>query len=260
MFLEKILHPILFTIGNLEIPSSYFFFGLGAVCAILVGGIEAKRVGISRRSFRIFCISGIPLAVLLGGLNNLLFVNGFLKTWQNLDKTISGGLVSFGAIVGILAWGYVINRILDRDQPVGLSSDTIAVILPLFLGIYRIGCLLNGCCYGLKTDSFIGMYLPGQFGVWAYRYPTQIMLLAFNFALFAWLWSRRKKKAFQGSLTLSFLFLYSFGRLIIDAFRDLPRVMGPFSLHQLASIAIILIAGYILFEIRFVQRSKPQIN
>lgn len=252
------MHPILFTIGTINISASYFFFGLGVVCVILVGGIEAKRVGIPRRSFHIFWISGIPLAVLLAGLNNLLFTNGFLKTWQNLDKTMSGGLVSFGAIVGILVWGYVINRILDRDKPVGLTLDTIAVVVPLFLGIYRIGCLLNGCCYGLETDSFIGMYLPGQFGIWAYRYPTQIMLMVFNFALFAWLWSRRKKKAFHGSLALSFIFIYSFGRLTIDAFRDLPRVMGPFSLHQLASIAILLITAYIMFEIKFVQRSEPQ--
>ena len=252
------MHPILFTIGNLEISASYFFFGLGVICALFVGWREARRVGIPSRSFHIFWISGIPLATLLAGLNNLLFVNGFLKTWQNLDKTISGGLVSFGAIVGILVWGYLLSKILDREQPAGLTLDTIAVILPLFLGIYRIGCLLNGCCYGLETDSFIGMYLPGHFSVWAYRYPTQIMLMVFNFALFAWLWSRREKKAFHGSLTLSFLFIYSLGRLIIDAFRDLPRVMGPFSLHQLASIAILLITAYVMFEIKFIQRSKLQ--
>jgi phosphatidylglycerol:prolipoprotein diacylglycerol transferase len=252
------LHPILFTIGTVEVSASYFFFGLGVICALLVGWMEARRVGIPSRSFHIFWISGIPLATLLAGLNNLLFVKGFLKTWQNLDKTISGGLVSFGAIVGILAWGYLLAKILDPKQPVGLSFDTIALILPLFLGIYRIGCLLNGCCYGLETDSFIAMYLPGNFGEWAYRYPTQIMLMAFNFALFAWLWSRRKKKAFHGSLTLSFLIIYSCGRLVIDAFRDLPRVMGPFSLHQLASIAILLITAYIMFEIKIVQRSTPQ--
>jgi phosphatidylglycerol:prolipoprotein diacylglycerol transferase len=252
------LHPILFTIGNVEISASYFFFGLGVFCALVVGWMEARRVGIPNRSFHIFWISGIPLATLLAGLNNLLFINGFLKTWQNLDKTISGGLVSFGAIIGILVWGYLLAKVLNPKQPVGLTFDTIALILPLFLGIYRIGCLLNGCCYGLETDSFLGMYLPGHFGVWAYRYPTQIMLMVFNFGLFAWLWVYRKKKAFHGSLALSFLMLYSFGRLVIDAFRDLPRVMGPFSLHQLASIAIFLITAYIMFEFKIAQRSTLQ--
>lgn len=133
--------------------------------------------------------------------------------------------------------------------------DTISLALPLILAIYRIGCLLNGCCYGLETDSFFGIVLPGYFGVWAKRYPTQIWLFVLNLALFTWLWSMRKKKSFDGILTIHYLILYSLGRLVIDAFRDLPRVLGPFSFHQLLAMTILLTTLYAYAEIYFARRS-----
>ena len=81
------------------------------------------------------------------------------------------------------------------------------------------------------------------------------MLMIFNFALFAWLWLRRKRTSFDGELTLAYLMVYSLGRLGIDAFRSLPRVLGPFSLHQLASMTILLISGIIYLKLRTSKRS-----
>lgn len=150
------------------------------------------------------------------------------------------------------------GRVFARRDgvPVGQVLDLVSLTLPLILAIYRVGCLLNGCCYGLETDGPLGMYLPaGPSGVWATRYPTQIMLAVFDLGLFAWLWYRRETRPLDGSLTLSFLILFSLGRLAIDALRDLPHAWGPFSPHQLASLAILVVTLYVVVEMWLAKRA-----
>ncbi|MBN1452986.1 MAG: prolipoprotein diacylglyceryl transferase [Anaerolineales bacterium] len=241
------MYPILFSIGAWEIHSSIVFLILGILAGVLLGWQESQRMGYSKQNVLTFLVSVVPFALFLGALNGLLFWLGLFDALKNLTSPLSSGLVSFGIILGALFLGWVFA--LRRRQQVGPVLDLISLTFPLMLGIYRIGCLLNGCCYGLETNSFLGMYLPGYQNEWAYRYPTQIMLIVFNLGLFTWLWTSRKNKSFEGSLTLSFLFWYSLGRLAIDAFRDLPRVLGPFSPHQLASLTILLVTLYIYFDL-----------
>jgi phosphatidylglycerol:prolipoprotein diacylglycerol transferase len=140
---------------------------------------------------------------------------------------------------------------------VGTSLDLISLVLPLILAVYRIGCLLNGCCYGAETDSFAGLFLPGKFGEWAFRYPTQIMLMLFDVVLFGWLWRMWKRKPTPGDLTLTFLVSYSAGRLVIDAFRDLPAVLGPLSFHQLVALAILAVSVVVALKRRGKKRNMP---
>ena len=242
------MYPVLFSIGALDVRASVVFLVLGILASILVGGREAIRVGISQQVFNLYWLALISLGLIFAALSGQIFRVKFLEALENLELALSRGYSSFGVILGALALGAIFEYF--RKNSIGRALDLISLMLPLLLGIYRIGCLLNGCCYGLETDSIFGMYLPGEFGVWANRYPTQIILMIFNFGLFSYLWSRRQKKSFEGSLTLSYLILYSTGRLLIDFLRDLPHVLGPFSLHQLTAIAILLIAGFVAFEIR----------
>jgi prolipoprotein diacylglyceryltransferase len=67
-----------------------------------------------------------------------------LSIWQ-------GGLVIYGALIGggvagLLFW------LFHRDQPMLKIADVIAPSMALGLGIGRIGCFLNGCCFGGVSD------------------------------------------------------------------------------------------------------------
>ncbi len=61
-------------------------------------------------------------------------------------NVIPGGLVVYGSLVGALLAGGVFLRL--RRLPVLALADLITPSLVLGLALGRIGCLLNGCCFG----------------------------------------------------------------------------------------------------------------
>jgi len=250
------MYPILFTFGLIDFHSQTILFVLGALLGFYIFRQEAMRAGITKRDILIGLAIVFPITYFVLYLNGAIF--RLLRLgWVNPEINLSPGTASFGLVLGVLFSGYIAAK--QRKLPVGRTLDCISLALPIAQCFGRIGCLLNGCCYGLETDSFLGMYLPGSFGVWAYRYPTQIMLALFDLTLFAWLWWYRADKPYDGNLTLSYLFIFSAGRLVIDSFRGLPRVLGPFSLHQLTSIAILLVATYFLLEHGREKQRKKQL-
>ena len=57
-----------------------------------------------------------------------------------------GGLVVYGSLIGALLGAFIFVK-RNRLSPLPIA-DIITPSLPLGLAIGRIGCLLNGCCYG----------------------------------------------------------------------------------------------------------------
>ncbi len=245
------MFPLLVDIGNLQFRfSTLIFMILGLAIGAAVAGWEYKRLGFNHhRRNQLYWTLAIPLVFLISMFSAFLLNLSGWDLFENLENALAFGFNSFGAILGILFLGYVQSKLFNEPSA-GKRLDFISSILPLSLGIYRIGCLLNGCCYGEVTDGPLGVYLPDVHGVWAYRYPTQILLLFFDFGLFYWLWRRRDKQLFDGKLTISFLIIFGIGRFVIDGLRNLPAVLGSLSMLQLASFCIFAIALYIAYEFR----------
>lgn len=240
--------PILFTIDSFEVSSYLVFLILGVMIFAFLIIKEGKRDGITNYQIATFIVGIIPFSYAMGVVNGWLFNLDFYRALRYSRVVLYGGLGSFGAILGSLLMARICAK--QFRLATAMILDLIVPAWPLVFGFLRIGCLLNGCCHGLETDGVLGVTLPGELGEWSPRYPTQIMLSFFNFALFAWLWPRRRRTTFEGELTLNYLMLYSLGRLAIDAFRTLPRVLGPFSLHQLTSMVILLVSGIIYFKMK----------
>jgi len=66
-----------------------------------------------------------------------------------------GGLEFYGGV--ILAVAAIVIYLLYYKLPVRLSLDVVAVGLMLALSFGRIGCFLNGCCYGKPTNLAWGV-------------------------------------------------------------------------------------------------------
>lgn len=245
------MFPFLVDIGDSQLRfSTLIFMILGLAVGAAVAGREYSQHGFNnQRHNKFYWMLALPLIFLISMFSAFVLNLGSWNLFENLENAFSFGFSSFGAILGVLFLGYVQSKLL-KEPAAGKRLDILSSILPLGLGIYRIGCLLNGCCYGEVTNGPLGVYLPDARGVWAYRYPTQILLIFFDFGLFFWLWRHRDKQPFDGKLTLSFLIIFGIGRFLIDGLRNLPAALGPFNLLQLTSFCVIAIAIYIVYEFR----------
>lgn len=63
----------------------------------------------------------------------------FFKIWK-------GGLVFYGGAIGGIAGGWLYIR--HRRWPLADCMDVMAMVAPVGMAFGRIGCYLNGCCYG----------------------------------------------------------------------------------------------------------------
>jgi phosphatidylglycerol:prolipoprotein diacylglycerol transferase len=242
------VHPILFVISGTPVYASPVFLALALMIGFVASRQEIRRRGIPRQVFTLYWFLAVPAGLFLAALNSALFQQRLLEVFSHPAQITSTGLVSFGAVIGTLGLGYMIARL--HKLPPGQILDVIAINLPLILGVYRIGCILNGCCHGRETDSFFGFYLPDTAGRWANRYPTQIALLAFDFTLFFWLWKWRIMEPANGKTTLAFLLSFSVFRLLLDSLRVAPMVTGWLNILQVGSITLLVLTLYAWVMIR----------
>lgn len=80
------------------------------------------------------------------------------RTLYNIVNIPDGGLVVFGSILGG-ALGSLIFMIRNK-LPVLLTFDSMAPAMMLGLAIGRIGCLMNGCCFGGPSDACWAIIFP----------------------------------------------------------------------------------------------------
>jgi phosphatidylglycerol---prolipoprotein diacylglyceryl transferase len=213
-----------------------------------------KQVAYIRKRVILFIVVFIPFVYVIGMLNAWLFhLNSILEN-PSLERFLFSGWISYGAIIGGLLFGLIYPRII-KDTPYEVL-DIIALILPLFEGFYRIGCLLNGCCHGKETHSFWGLFLPNSSGTWLIRYPTQILYIVLGFVLFAILWKTRKNKRYEGELTVRYLTVYGLGRFLIDGMRVNLIDLGWINLHQATDLGLLLTGLIVWCANFFKERSK----
>jgi phosphatidylglycerol---prolipoprotein diacylglyceryl transferase len=82
-----------------------------------------------------------------------------LATIGAILNVTEGGLVVYGSLIGAMLAGVVFLYV--HKLPVLAIADLIAPSLLLGLAFGRIGCLLNGCCYGGLCDTpSLGLRFP----------------------------------------------------------------------------------------------------
>ena len=119
------------------------------------GTVRARRIGMSAVSFQDFMI-WVFISGLIGArlLYMIQYPNQFDQSFFGLIlsffKIWEGGIVFYGSVVGgVVGFGLFYWFIMRRMQISGWQlADTVAPLLALGLAIGRIGCFLNGCCWG----------------------------------------------------------------------------------------------------------------
>jgi len=165
------MRQILFTLQLFGRQIPIYSYGLMLVVAFVACGQIAKRLagrcGFNGELFvnaaMIAIITGLIGARLCHVLENWAeFTNPHLTFANNLLNAVNvraGGLTFYGGL--ILATPCCIGYALYHRVPIKIGMDIVAVVLMVGLGVGRIGCLLNGCCFGERCDvPGLGMRFP----------------------------------------------------------------------------------------------------
>lgn len=229
--------PILWTLGPFNIlghslgPIHFYSYGLCLAVALGLsiylfardtGKYIAPKIGLTyqegiQKAFDLgtwVIISSLVGARLFYVLeNHTEFENG---RWLDAVKIWQGGLVYYGGLFGALAAAYVWVRM--QQWPMVYCFDLVAPYILLGQAIGRVGCFLNGCCYGIE-DHVHGLVFPGA-GDNLPHLPTQLWELYGDLTLFfLLLWVRRFTIAY-GWLTFAlYLICYGLLRYVVEIWR-----------------------------------------
>lgn len=238
------IYPILFYIFGRPVYAYGMLLAIAFVIGTAIARRESKRLGFSED-----LILDLALWACIGAIIGARVLYVILE-WQyysrNLSEIISlrsgglGGLSFHGGVLGGVLAGLVVARRYQANPWV--LADLVAPILALGTAIARVGCLLNGCCYGYVTD--LPWALPCAYGDDALRHPTQIYAVLGNLILFFVLWYRRDKVAYDGQLAVQYVMLYSILRFIVEIWRESQLLVGPLKTTQAASIVLIVAAWF----------------
>ena len=237
------INPVAFGFGPFEVRWYGIMVVLAVVAIIIITLLEAKRVGISEEH-----IYSVALWAVIGGVvvSRLVHV---IDKWDYYvahpeQITRFEGLAVYGAVIGamlavlIYAWIKKLSfwQLGDIAAPGAILGQAIG----------RIGCTINGCCYGLPTSvPWAVVYTnPNSYAPLGVPiHPTQIYHFLWNLVAFGIIWGFRRRLRPQGTVFLSYLALYAVGDLGIRFVRWPGE--EPFLFHmqqaQLIGIVVLLV-------------------
>ena len=185
----------------------------------------------------------------------------WLMTAVNLSQ---GGIVLYGALLGGAA-GYFSFCYVRRIRPLGLA-DLIIPSVFVGIGFGRIGCLLNGCCFGRLTSLPWGIQFPpnsAPFAALVHQHvlettaactpplhPTQIYSSIDGFmiaAITSWYFWRRRR---NGEVLALALIIYPITRFCIELLRadEVGKFGTTLTISQWVSILLFLVnIGFLIY-------------
>ncbi len=182
------------------------------------------------------------------------------KPFFNMFKFWQGGLVFYGGLIG----GTLATLLYLRWKklPILKFADVLAPSIALGAVFGRLGCFMNGCCYGRLCHLPWAVHFPADSPPGAEaRHPTQVYDALLNLALYAGLAWLYRRKRFDGQVFATHLMCYALLRSFVELFRgDYERSQylfgGWVTPGQFVSAAIFAV-GLLLF-LKLAWRRKPQ--
>ncbi len=245
------MYPVIVQLGHLTIYSYGLMLAVAVIVCTFLLSRDARRKGISPEM--VFDLAF--WTVLAGIVGARLFY--IILNWeffrQNIFEMVmiqKGGLAWQGGLIfgGLAGVGFVKRRKLPLLEMLDLAAPYIA----LGQSIGRIGCFLNGCCYG-KEVSWGIFFLVHH----AHLHPTQLYSALGLFVIFVILryypkfCSPSQSGAGKGSVFLLYLVLASAERFGVEFFRgDHQELFLGLSIYQWVCLgfAALAVRGYFLLR------------
>ncbi len=266
------MHPIVFKIGSWPVHWYGVLVALGFLAGLWTASRRAPRSGLTSEQVG-DAGPWLILGTVLGARS--LYVGSYWeekfagRPWWEMFMVQNGGLVYYGGLIGASLALMLFCRF--RKVPLWKLADVLAPSIALGYVFGRLGCLMNGCCYGSQCALPWAITYPRSandtFPVDAERglpvHPTQVYDSLLNLALYCFLaWLYRRKK-FDGQVFAAYLICYALTRSFVEYFRgDYTAAhlsAGLITPAQLISVGI-LIAGVTLGVVLWRRNPKSQIS
>lgn len=262
------MYPEMFRIGPLVIGSYGVMLALAFIAGTLITTKLAERRGLDNNVV-LNLIFIIMISAIIG--SRLLYVLFHLEEFQGRwiytalpvqkDGTIGlGGLIFLGGVLGAILAGTVYVRL--KNMPLWKFTDVTApsIAFGIFLG--RIGCFLNGCCFGKACTLPWGVQYPQHSAPAAimgdiHVHPTQLYESFYGLIIFLVLIGLEKRHPFDGLLSGTFLILYGISRFTVDIFRYYETqmfILGELNFNQI--ISLVMLGGGIVIVIAKARTSR----
>ena len=254
------IDPIIFSIGSFVVR----WYGLMIDIAVITVVVWALRAVQKSAKLNYDMVLN---AAIVGVISGLVFsrVLHIIDQWESFSSRPLGqllsseGLTIYGAVLGATLGLWVYSK-WSRFQ-FGYLADVIAPATILGQAIGRIGCILNGCCYGLVTDLpwsilytnknsygyFASSNLAEGFGL----HPSVVYEFIWDMIVFGILLKIGKRFKPDGALFAIYLAMYAFGRLFIDFTRDgTPFLFGLHQAQIMSLVVMLVTVPWLVFKSR----------
>lgn len=251
------MHPILFEVGPLAVRSYGALLAISFLLGVTFAARRARGAGLDPD-----LLLSMAWTIVVAGVGGarILYVlqhpGEFAGDLLGVFRVWEGGLTLYGGLIlASLTTIFYLRRRTDR--PWGYT-DALAPFVALGEGITRVGCFLNGCCFGRECALPWGVTYPASshaadiFGHPHLLHPSQLyqsILAVGVFAITSWVWHRRR---FDGQVFWLWVILDPLARVVADLFRYYEpgqvTMVGPLHLaqSQITSVVMMLIGvvGY----------------
>lgn len=245
---------------SVTLHSYGLFLVVGFFLSTWLACLEAKRRGYDPN---IILDAAMPLLLVSILLCRVLYFLVYPDQWRGLGEFAqiwNGGLSFHGAIVGAL--GTLAYFSWSRKVPFGTLCDCVSPGMFLGYAVGRIGCFMNGCCYGHPSDWPWAVVFHDELNhaiTTPPSHPAQLYSTFLGLLIFAVMWKIRTKPAFNrfaGQLAVILLMFYAIERFIMEIFRSGATAPVAFGLDWLTSAQLASILGLIVLVPLYIVMSR----
>lgn len=258
------IEPVAFSLGPLKVHWYGLMYLAGFALALWLGSVRARA---SNGLWRPEQVSDLvfygAVGVILGGrCGYVLFYHFdyFVSDPLWLFRVWDGGMSFHGGLIGVLLAMWLYGRTLGKGF--FQVTDFLAPMVPLGLGLGRIGNFIGGELWGRTTDVPWAMVFPTDPSQLA-RHPSQIyQFFLEGVVLFAVLWCYSAKPRPRMAVSGLFLVIYGLARIVVEFFREPDAQLGFIAfdwltMGQLLSVPMVAAGAAMMF---LAYRRYPLVN
>jgi phosphatidylglycerol:prolipoprotein diacylglycerol transferase len=264
------VHPVLFTVGPFALRSYGLLLALSFFLGILLAGRRVKRMGGDPAKVVDLAVVIIVASIIGSRFLYVIFhwrefagsPLEIINPFSNPQGIGIAGLSMDGGLVLAVVAGLLFLRL--TKQPVLATLDALAPSFALGIILTRIGCFLNGCCFGTPCSGPLCVVFPeDSLAGWIYPHtplhPAQLYNALGGLIMLVMLLRLERHKTFSGFTFFLALVFYGLLRGLVDFFRHfeagviLFRVAKlPITINQGISLVMMILA--LIFFLRFRSR------